>query len=259
MELSWLDALALLSVGAVAGAINVLAGGGSFLSLPLLIFLGLPPSVANGTNRIAILLQNMGAVWRFRSHGLVDRSWVPLVAAPAVGGAVLGTWGAIEIGEDAFRRVLGALMVAATLWILWDPLAGRGRARALATRSSIATDGAARRAGLAAAFFAVGAYGGFVQAGVGFLLAAVAMWAGLDLVRGNALKVLVVLILTPISLALFAWSGKVDWVVGLPLAVGHLVGAVVGVHLTVLKGHAWIKGFLTVTVVTFAIKLLVAP
>jgi hypothetical protein len=116
-----------------------------------------------------------------------------------------------------------------------------------------------RRAGLAAAFFGVGVYGGFVQAGVGFLLAAVAMWAGLDLVRGNALKVLVVLILTPVSLALFAWSGKVDWAFGMPLAVGHLLGALAGVRLTVLKGHVWIKRFLTVTVIAFAIKLWVAP
>jgi hypothetical protein len=259
MGLSWIDALALLSVGAIAGALNVLAGGGSFLALPLLIFLGLPPSVANGTNRIAILVQNMGAVWRFRSHGLVDRSWIPLVAAPAIGGAILGTWGAIEIGEEAFRRVLGVLMVAATLWILWDPLAGRRPDAAIRPGGSIATDGMGRRAGLAAAFFGVGVYGGFVQAGVGFLLAAVAMWAGLDLVRGNALKVLVVLILTPVSLALFAWSGKVDWAFGMPLAVGHLLGALAGVRLTVLKGHVWIKRFLTVTVIAFAIKLWVAP
>lgn len=258
MGLSWIDALALLSVGAVAGALNVLAGGGSFLSLPLLIFLGLPPSVANGTNRIAILVQNIGAVWRFRSHGLVDRSWIPLAAAPAVAGAVLGTWGAIEIGEEAFRRVLAGLMVAATLWILWDPLARRETGGQVPAGESIASGGA-RRAGLAAAFFVAGVYGGFVQAGIGFLLAAIATWAGLDLVRGNALKVLVVLLLTPLSLALFVWSGKVDWVMGLPLAAGHLLGALVGVRLTILKGHVWIKRFLTVTVVAFAIKLWIAP
>jgi hypothetical protein len=255
MDLTWLEALALLAVGVVSGALNVLAGGGSFLSLPLLIFLGLPPTVANGTNRIAILVQNAGAVWRFRRHGLVDRSWVPLAAAPAVAGAALGTWGAIEIGDEAFRRVLAILMVAVTLWILWDPL---GRREARTSRRG----GAARpapRAGLAAAFFVVGVYGGFVQAGIGFLLAAVAIWAGLDLVRGNALKVLVVLLLTPLSLALFAWNGKVDWIVGTPLAAGHLIGALAGVRLTVLKGHAWIERFLVVAVIAFAIKLWVAP
>ena len=252
-ELSWAASLALLAVGVVSGALNVLAGGGSFLSLPLLIFLGLPPGVANGTNRIAILVQNLGAVWRFRSHGLVDRSWIALAAAPAAAGAVLGTWAAIEIGDEAFRRVLAALMVAATLWILWDPVGRRE------SGDTIGETGAGRRIALGAAFFAVGIYGGFVQAGIGFLLAAVATWAGLDLVRGNALKVLVVLGLTPLSLALFAWSGRVDWAAGMPLAAGHLIGALVGVRLTILKGHAWIKRFVTLTVIAFAIKLWLAP
>ena len=253
MEISWIEALALVAVGAVSGALNVLAGGGSFLSLPLLIFLGLPPGVANGTNRIAILVQNMGAVWRFRSHGLWDPAWIPLAAGPAVLGAILGTWAAIEIGDETFRRVLAGLMVLATLWILWDPLSRRRSA----APGGVPRGG--RRAAFAAAFFAVGVYGGFVQAGIGFLLAAVATWAGLDLVRGNALKVLVVLLLTPLSLAIFAWSGRVDWLVGLPLAAGHLLGALAGVRWTVLKGHVWIKRFLTVTVIAFAIKLWVAP
>ena len=252
MELSWIEALALVGVGVVSGALNVLAGGGSFLSLPLLIFLGLPPTVANGTNRIAILVQNAGAVWRFRSHGLVDRSWIPLAAGPAIAGAVAGTWAALHIGDDAFRRVLAVLMVALTLWIVWDPLARRERGRSGAMP-------AAPRAGLAAAFFLVGVYGGFVQAGIGFLLGAVAIWAGLDLVHGNSLKVLVVLLLTPLSLALFAWNGMVDWVVGTPLAAGHLIGALVGVRFTVLKGHAWLKRLLVVTVIAFAIKLWIAP
>jgi hypothetical protein len=256
VEISWIEALALVAVGAVSGALNVLAGGGSFLTLPLLIFLGLPPGVANGTNRVAILVQNVGAVWRFRSHGLFDPAWIPLAAGPAVVGAILGTWAAIEIGDEAVRRVLAGLMVVATLWILWDPLSRR-RGSQSAPPSGVPHG--SRRAAFAAAFFAVGLYGGFVQAGIGFLLAAVATWAGLDLVRGNALKVLVVLLLTPLSLAIFAWSGRVDWLVGLPLAAGHLLGAFAGVRWTVLKGHVWIKRFLTVTVIAFAIKLWVAP
>ena len=255
METTWIEALALLAVGAVSGALNVLAGGGSFLTLPLLIFLGLPPGVANGTNRVAILVQNMGAVWRFRSHGLFEPAWIPLAAGPAVVGGILGTWAAIEIGDEAFRRVLAGLMVLATLWILWDPLSRRRGSPT--ARGGVPRGG--RRAAFAGAFFAVGLYGGFVQAGIGFLLAAVATWAGLDLVRGNALKVLVVLLLTPLSLAIFAWTGRVDWMVGLPLAAGHLLGALAGVRWTVLKGHVWIKRFLTVTVIAFAIKLWVAP
>ncbi len=237
----------LLGAGLVAGTINVVAGGGSFLTLPAMIFLGLPPTVANGTNRIGILTQNVGAVWGFQRHRLVERSWLAWACLPAVAGAVLGTWVAIGIGDAAFRRVLAILMVAVSLWTLWDPLS-----RAAPGHTP---PGGPPRIALGAGFFAVGVYGGFVQAGVGFLTLAVATWAGLDLVRGNALKVLVALTFTPLSLALFAAGGKVEWGVGAVLGAGYLVGGLIGVRLTVLKGHAWVKRVVTVAVIAFAVLL----
>jgi uncharacterized membrane protein YfcA len=297
----WLEYSALFATGLVAGALNTVAGGGSFLTLPLLIFLGLPVAVANGTNRVAILVQNVGAVWGFERHKVMGWRWAPWTALPAAAGALAGTWGALVIADDTFKRVLSLLMVAVSLWTLWDPLgrrrrgaeavgeglgesaAGRGaaagaddpgRARpgapatertggAGASESVGARQGAPsvaalagpRRWGLAAAFFAVGLYGGFVQAGVGFLILAVTTLAGLDLVRGNALKVLVVLVFTPLSLALFAIDGKVDWLLGAVLAAGHLAGALIGVRLTVLKGHRWVQQVVTATVVVFAVLL----
>lgn len=247
----------------MAGAINVVAGGGSFLTLPAMIFLGLPPTVANGTNRIAILVQNVGAVWGFGRHDLVRRSWLKSAALPALLGAVAGTWAALQIGETAFQRILAILMVAAALWILWDPLGG------LDGRDSAEDAGGAREAGESGsgspmatgpryliAFFLVGFYGGFVQAGVGFFILAVATVAGLDLVRGNALKVLITLVWTPVSLALFAWGGKVAWGLGLALAAGNLAGGLAGVRLTVVKGHDWVKRAVTALVILLALRLL---
>ena len=105
------------------------------------------------------------------------------------------------------------------------------------------------------AFFAVGIYGGFVQAGVGFFILAVTSAVGLNLVRGNAVKVLTVLCFTALSLALFAWQGKVDWLMGLTLAAGTIIGGLVGARLTVLKGHRWVRGVVTVTIILFALKL----
>lgn len=236
--------LALFAAGAAAGTLNVIAGGGSFLTLPLMIFLGLPPTVANGTNRIAILVQNVGAVWSFHRHRLVEPRWVLVAGVPALIGAGLGTWAAIEIGDVAFRRTLAILMVAVTLWTLWDPLSGRDE-----------RDPVLRGRLFGLAFLAVGFYGGFVQAGIGFLVLAVVTLAGFDLVRGNALKVLTALTFTPLSLALFALSGKVVWGLGLALAGGNLVGGLLGVRLTVLKGHAWVKRVVTVAVIAFAILL----
>lgn len=241
--------LLLFGVGFAAGTLNVIAGGGSFLTLPLLIFVGLPATVANGTNRVGIFLQNIAAVWGFHRHGMVDWRYVLWAAVPATAGAGLGAWAAVQMGDRSFQDVLAFLMIVVTLWTLWDPLKKR---RVFAAGSS-----APPRPGLLAlGFFLVGIYGGFVQAGVGFLVLAATTLAGLDLVRGNAVKVLSIMFYTTVALAIFAWQGKVDWALGLALALGNVAGSQLGVHLAVLKGHSWIKGVVTVTVILFAVRLL---
>ncbi len=239
--------LLLFAVGLVAGTVNVLAGGGSFLTLPLLIFLGLPPGIANATNRVGVLLQNVGAIWGFHRHGVLDWRSIGWAALPATAGSVVGTWLAIRVGDEAFQQVLAYLMIAVTLWTLWDPFQGRAPGE-LGARPRVWV--------LGAGFFAVGIYGGFVQAGVGFFILAATTLAGLDLVRGNAVKVLSVFALTAVSLGIFAWQGMVDWRLGLALGVGNAAGGFVGVRLAVKKGHGWLKGVVTGCVILFALKLL---
>lgn len=242
----WLGLVVLFVAGYAAGVINVIAGGGSFLTLPILIFLGLPASVANGTNRVGILTQSIGAVWGFHRHKVLRWKLALPATVPAAVGAVLGTWGALLIGDTAFKRVLAILMIVMSLWTLWDPFAGR----------EMRDDHPAKTMAISVGFFLVGIYGGFVQAGVGFLILATTTLAGLDLVRGNALKVLSVLAFTIVSLAMFWWEGKIDWVAGLILAVSSTLGAFLGVRLTVLKGHVWVKRFVTAMIIIFAIQLL---
>lgn len=249
---SW---LALAVAGVAAGLINVVAGGGSFLSLPVLIFLGLPATLANGTNRVAILLQNVAAVRGFHRHRVLDWRWALAASVPAVAGAVLGTWAALRIGDEAFERVLALLMVAVSLWTLLGP-GGRKREEGTAEDTAeAATPRSPWSPGLVAAFFVIGLYGGFVQAGVGFLLLAATTWAGLDLVRGNAIKVLAILVFTGVSLAIFAAGGEIDWLAGLVLGAGSVVGGQLGVRLTVLKGHRWVKAVVTGAVIAFAVLL----
>jgi len=244
----------------VAGTINVVAAGGSFITLPLLIFMGLPATVANGTNRIAILLQNVGAVWSFDRHGVVDWSWLRRAALPALVGGVIGTWAAVSIGDASFQRILATLMAAVAILVLLDPV----RRRIWKGPATSALQGTTARPWLGGpafpvVFFFVGVYGGFVQAGVGFLILSVALLGGLDLVKGNALKVLVVLAFTPLALAIFVWAGKVDWGMGVALAAGNVLGGLFGTHLTVLKGHAWVKRIVFVMILVFAAKLWLAP
>jgi uncharacterized membrane protein YfcA len=245
------NSIILFLVGLVAGTLNVIAGGGSLLSLPVMIFLGLPPTVANGTNRVAILIQNIGASWSFHRRGLVSREWLLLAVPPAMLGAVLGTVAAVHIGELEFQRVLAVILVAAALWSIWNPIQ-------LQAEGNAELPEGIRRWAFIAAFFLIGVYGGFIQAGIGFVLLAATSAAGFNMIRGNALKVTVVLAFTPLALVLFAWNGKVDWAMGFALAAGNFLGGLAGVHLQILKGHKWVRGVVTLTIVIFAVRLLVA-
>ena len=232
--------LLLFAVGCVAGTLNVLAGGGSFLTLPVLLFLGLPAPLANGTNRVGILAQNTGAMFSFRRQGVFEPGALVWAALPATAGAILGAWLALGVGDLAFRRLLAVLIVVLSAVSLWSPRRAAGERRPLWTPL---------------AFLAVGVYGGFIQAGVGFLVLAATSAAGLDLVRGNAVKVMSVLCWTAAALAVFAANGSVDWRLGAALAAGTLVGGVTGARLTVLKGHRWVKAVVTLTAILFAIGL----
>jgi uncharacterized protein len=237
-------ATVLVLAGFVSSVLNVVAGGGSFIVLPILLFLGLPAADANGTNRVGIFVQNVGAVWDFERSRVLDWRLALLASVPATLGAGAGAWLALLVDDRSFRRVLGTVMVAITLWTLLDRRAtGQGGGRT-------ASAGA-----LALGFLAVGFYAGFIQAGVGFLILAVTTMAGLDLVRGNALKVTVVLILTVMTLSIFLWHGRVRWGPGIALAVGSFAGGVVGARLTVLKGQRFVQGVLVVTVIVFAALL----
>src|SRR5688572_19470840 len=120
----WLHLL-LLASGIVGGALNVVAGGGSFLTLPVLILMGLPAGVANGTNRVGVLVQNAGAVWTFRRSGVWDPAWALQAAIPSILGAIAGTLVATWMHDDLFRRILSWLMIVMSLWTLWDPIGRR--------------------------------------------------------------------------------------------------------------------------------------
>lgn len=242
----WVTFSLLVVAGFVASVVNTLAGGGSFLTLPLLIFLGLPAAEANGTNRLGVVAQNVAAVWGFHREGVLDWPYALRVSLFPTAASVLGAWLALQVGDREFRRILALLMVGITLWTLLAPrMTRRGVAGAREARPVLAFW----------MFLAAGFYGGFVQAGVGFLLLAATTFAGLDLVRGNAVKVVVVLLVTVVALGLFAWDGKVRWVEGAALAAGSVAGSLVGVRLAVIKGDRWLQNAVTVAIVIFAVAL----
>ena len=237
----------LFVVGLIAGVLNVLAGGGSLLTLPVLIFLGLPSAMANGTNRVAILIQNIVAVGQFRRSGLLQTRLALVCAVPAVVGGVIGARLAVDIDDEAFRRILAGVMIGVCVLMIFDPV----KRLDFDTRRL----GPVRLAVLMVSFLLIGVYGGFIQAGVGFLIIAGLLVHGLDLVRINAVKVFIIGVFTVSALAVFIRHGQVDWGLGLALAAGNAAGGWLGSRLTITKGHGWIRRVVLTVVVLMAVRL----
>lgn len=238
-----------IAAGFAAGFINTLAGSGSLITLPLLIFIGLPANVANGTNRVGILLQNVMGAGSFRRQAVLDLRGALMLGAPATVGSVVGAQIAVNLDEELMRRAIGIVMILMLLVILLKPerwLEGRRlEMQGLPTVAQLAV------------FFLIGAYGGFIQAGVGvFLLAGLVLSVGYDLVRANAVKVAIVLIFTVAALVVFVRNGQVDWTVGLILSIGNVLGAWLATRVAVEKGAAWIRRLLIVVIVVSAANLL---
>lgn len=239
----------IIVAGFIAGFINTVAGSGSLITLPLLIFAGLPANIANGTNRIAILLQNVVAVTSFRREKILDLRSGLVLSIPAVVGAVIGAQIAVQIDENMMRRVIGALMLVMFVVLIFRPahwLEGK-------TKEKLNNSGWVQRIIL----FGIGIYAGFVQAGVGiFLLAALVIGIGYDLFHANALKVFIVLAMTIPAFAVFILNNQVWWEPGLTLAFGQMLGAWYGARTIIRKGVAFIRWFLMVVLVVSAAFLL---
>ncbi len=238
------------SAGILAGFINTLAGGGSLLTLPILIFLGLPTAVANGTNRIAIIAQCAFAVAGFKRKGVSNFKLSLLLSMPAILGAIIGAFIAVDISDILFKRVLAVIMILVLGLILWNPRQdSSGNSNSLGRHRLITT--------MIVLFF-IGIYGGFLQVGVGFIIiAALTTITRFNLVVTNSHKVFIAGIYTIFALIVFAFNGKVCWTIGLCLAAGMGLGGWIGSHWAVAKGERWIRLVLTICVVGMVIKLIV--
>lgn len=240
----------LFIVGVIAGVINTMAGGGSFLTLPLLIFMGLPPTVANATNRLGVFLQGLVGVGKFYQYNVFPVKFSFIVAIPAVFGGLLGAYFATIISDDSFKRYLGIMMIVVTIITLYKPFKKvDGDTEIIISKQKWIV--------LIISFFFIGIYGGFIQAGVGFFILAGMSITGYNLVSSNAVKMFVVLVFTIFSLGIFMIEGKVDYTLGLILGAGNIVGTLIGTKISINKGHEFIQKVVVVCVIIFAIKLLV--
>ncbi len=247
--MAWYIFVAVIAAGFGAGFINTLAGSGSLITLPLLIFLGLPANVANGTNRVGVLFQNLVSVGSFRQHNMLDTQGGLILSLPAIVGSIIGAQIAVNLDEQLMRRTIGALMVVMLFVILVRPSRWLlGRPEALQQRPGLWQ---------LILFFGIGIYGGFIQAGVGiFLLAGLVLSIGYDLVRANAVKVLIILLFTISALAVFVINQQVWWGMGLLLAIGNALGGWVAARMAVQQGATFVRWLLIAVIAVSAAQLL---
>jgi uncharacterized membrane protein YfcA len=238
---SALEISLLIAVGLVAGVVNTLAGGGSLLTVPLLVILGLPGTIANGTNRVGVLAQCAVACWRFDAEGISEfRSSLPLLP-PVILGSIIGAASAAHIPDQLFEQIFAGIMLVLLIPIL------RGvklpSARSAPRWSPLTTS---------IVLFGVGLYGGAVQAGVGLLLLFALNRAGFDLVRANAIKIVVVTALAAVAVPVFVFERQVAWLPAAFVSIGFTAGAALGARIAVVGGETAIRRALALAVFALA-------
>lgn len=235
----------LFLVGAAAGFLNVMAGGGSALTLPALIFLGLDSAMANGTNRIAILAQSIGAVLSFRKEKYKDYGLGIKMALITIPGSIIGALFALQISDKLFQILLGIINIFIIIMIFFPPKK---------VKHSEATQKITWQ--LALALFFIGIYGGFIQVAAGFLImATLQRFLKVDLIWVNMYKVFIALFFTIPPFIIFLINGKMDFVLGLSLAIGNFYGAWQAAKISVKKGEKVIKYFLIIAIIIISLKL----
>ena len=237
--------------GLAAGFINTLAGSGSLITLPILIFLGLPANVANGTNRLGVVFQTIVSVITLKKKGAIQGTGNYWLIIPAIIGAIPGAMLAADMTDQTLRYTIGGVMLLMLIPVLMHA------DKWLKAQSSEGNTG--KKWYLIIAFVLIGAYGGFIQAGVGiFLLAGLVLLAQQTMAHANALKNLIVLCFSVPALIVFLYNDQVDWKIGAILASGQMLGGWLAAHFAMDHPNAnvWVRRLLIVMIVVSSIELL---
>ena len=235
--------LLLLIVGIIAGFINSLSGGGSTFTLPVLILAGLPSPIANATNRVGILFQTGMATSRFKKHKQLEiKPYVDITIA-AVIGAIIGSFFLVKVNSEYFDKILGAAFIFILIMILIPQKKIKNTYNVPKWIEILI-------------FFGIGFYGGFIQAGIGFIfLIALNFFKKFNLLKANATKVFIIFCYTVFAVIIFQFSGKIIWKYGVILAVGNMIGAFVGVKSAIKGGEKLIKVVLSISIILAVMKL----
>ena len=241
--MTWWEAVLLAIGGLAAGVINTVAGGGSMLTVPLLVLAGVPGNDANGSNRLGILTSTMTAAWSFRRLGVDGLSRSLPVLAPTLVGSLIGSLTVSRLSDGAFEVVFGVLMLPLVVLTVRKPKAREG-ATAWPMWLTVLV------------FGLIGVFGGAFQAGIGLVLLAALTRAGFDLVTANNIKVIVSLTVTLVALPVFLFSGRIVWLPAIVLAIGFMAGGWVGAQMAVRGGERVIRAFMVVAAIALSGRLI---
>ena len=233
-------------VGAVAGFLNVMAGGGSALTIPLMIFLGYDATVANGSNRIAIQVEALSAVAAFKKQKHADFPLSIKLSLMTLPGGILGAFYAVKIDDALFTKILGVVMVLIIITLMFPKANVIEHAKSHKWKNWLAWP----------VMFAVGFYGGFIQAGVGFVIMATLLHLyGMDLIKINMHKVFIVMVFTIPAVIMFIYTDNVNWFAAIALSIGMMVGTWFAVKMSLKKGEKLVRMMLGISLLIIAVKL----
>ena len=235
-------ALFLFVAGVLGGALNAVAGGGSFIAFPALMFSGVPPIQANATNAVALWVGVTASSGAYRKHlDISRRVMIPLAVTSVIGG-IVGAFLLLRTPAHTFLEVLPWLMLGATLLFVFGGRLARG------PKSGLAHDASRTAIAVAALFeLVVAVYGGYFGGAVGILnLAMLAALGMTDIHAMNALKVVLGGIINGIAVVIFALAGAVAWKPGFIMIAGAIVGGYFGAHYAQKLPQSWIRAFVIV-------------
>ena len=246
--MSFTEIIVIIIAGILVGFINTLSGGGSVISLSLLLILGLPANIANGTNRISIFFQTLSSVTSFTRQKMFTDLRPVWLAIPATIGAVLGAYLAVDVDTRVIEIAMASSMVIMLFFLFYKPDKWLQENPGLLSGTL--------KWWQLVIFFAVGFYGGFIQVGVGyFLLMALVLGVGYDLVKANAVKNLIVFFYAIFALLVFMIDGKVNYLYGMILSAGSMVGALIASYLAVKKGAGFIRAVILLSVLLTVLQI----
>jgi hypothetical protein len=250
-----LQTLVVLFAGVAAGAINAIAGGGTLISFPALLWLGRDAIAANATNTVAIWPGSLAGVVGFRRELSSVRRWLLLLVLPSFAGGALGAWLLLRTPTSTFERLVPFLILGATLLLAAQEMITR-RLGFIARAHERPTAGWVT---FVFAFqFLVSVYGGYFGAGMGILMLAALGLIGLtDMHQMNGLKNLLAICINGVAAVYFALSGAVIWKDVTLMAIGAIAGGLLGARLAHRLGRRFVRGAVVVIGVVMAIALLV--